>query len=149
MIYEPALFEDPDEEAGMAKMTLEELRKLRDSKKFEIQKRDVSTKDSQIIVGMGTCGIAAGAKVVLDAFIQELNAQQLENVSVTQSGCMGLCYVEPTVEVLTPDMPPVIYGKVDVEVAKKIINDHILHKKMVSDHVFDRPSVDIIKDGGK
>ncbi|MDD2296477.1 MAG: (2Fe-2S) ferredoxin domain-containing protein [Sphaerochaetaceae bacterium] len=133
----------------MAKMTLEELRKLRDSKKFAIKKRDIEGKDTQIIVGMGTCGIAAGAKVVLDAFLQELDAQQLENVSVTQSGCMGLCYVEPTVEVIAPDMPPVIYGKVDAAVAKTIIRDHIMHKKMVSDHVFDRPSVDIIKDGGK
>ncbi|SRR5690554_6609469 len=133
----------------MAKMTLQELRKLRDSKKTELDRRDISSKDSQIIVGMGTCGIAAGAKTVLDAFIEELNARQISNVAVTQSGCMGLCYVEPTIEVIAPDMPPVIYGKVDVEVAKRIIEEHILQKKMVSEHVFDRPSIDIIKDGGK
>lgn len=133
----------------MAKMTLEELRKLRDSKKSEIQKRDIAGKDTQIIIGMGTCGIAAGAKVVLDAFLQELDAHKLENVSVTQTGCMGLCYVEPTVEVITPGMPPVIYGKVDAAVAKAIIEDHVMRNKMVSDHVFDRPSADIIKDGGK
>ena len=53
----------------MAKMTLEELRKLRDNKKSEIQKRDIAGKDAQIIVGMGSCGIAAGAKTVLDAFL--------------------------------------------------------------------------------
>ena len=62
---------------------------------------------------------------------------------------MGLCYVEPTVEVITPGMPPVIYGKVDAAVAKVIVEDHIMRNKMVSDHVFDRPSADIIKDGGK
>ena len=61
---------DPDEEATMAKMTLEELRKLRDTKKGEIQKRDIAGKNSQIIIGMGTCGIAAGAKPVLDAFLK-------------------------------------------------------------------------------
>jgi NADP-reducing hydrogenase subunit HndB len=133
----------------MAKMTLEELRKLRDTKKSEIQKRDIAGKDSQIIVGMGTCGIAAGAKTVLDAFLQELDSHKIENVSVTQSGCMGLCYVEPTVEVITPGMPPVIYGKVDAAVAKAIVEDHIMRSKMVSEHVFDRPSADIIKDGGK
>lgn len=133
----------------MAKMTLEELRKLRDTKKSEIQKRDIAGKDSQIIVGMGTCGIAAGAKTVLDAFLQELDSHKVENVSVTQSGCMGLCYVEPTVEVITPGMPPVIYGKVDAAVAKAIVEDHIMRSKMVSEHVFDRPSADIIKDGGK
>ncbi|MDD3823371.1 MAG: (2Fe-2S) ferredoxin domain-containing protein [Sphaerochaetaceae bacterium] len=133
----------------MAKMTLEDLRKLRDSKKSEIQKRDIAGKDTQIIIGMGTCGIAAGAKVVLDAFLQALDANKLENVSVTQTGCMGLCYVEPTVEVITPGMPPVIYGKVDAAVAKTIVEDHVMRNKMVSDHVFDRPSADIIKDGGK
>lgn len=133
----------------MAKMTLQELRKLRDSRKSELDRRDINSKDSQIIVGMGTCGIAAGAKTVLDTFIGELNANDISNVAVTQSGCMGLCYVEPTIEVIVPGMPPVIYGKVDAEVAKRIIHEHIMEKKMVSDHIFDRPSVDIIKDGGK
>ncbi len=133
----------------MAKMTLEELRKLRDSKKGDLRKRDIAGKDYQIIIGMGTCGIAAGAKSVFDSFMQELDAHKLDNVAVTQTGCMGLCYVEPTVEVLAPDMPPVIYGKVDDAVVKLIVEDHIMRKKMVSDHVFDRPSIDIIKDGGK
>ncbi|MFA5570751.1 MAG: (2Fe-2S) ferredoxin domain-containing protein [Sphaerochaetaceae bacterium] len=133
----------------MAKMTLEELRKLRDQKKSDIQKRDIEGKDTQIIIGMGTCGIAAGAKGVLDTFLSELDARQLANVSVTQTGCMGLCYVEPTVEVISPNMPPVIYGKVDAAVAKKIVDEHVIGNKMVSDHVFDRPSADIIQDGGK
>jgi NADP-reducing hydrogenase subunit HndB len=133
----------------MAKMTLQELRKLRDTKKSEIQKRDIEDKDTQIIVGMGTCGIAAGAKTVLDAFLRELDVHNLNTVVVTQTGCMGLCYVEPTVEVISPGMPSVIYGKVDEEVAKKIVKDHIMSKKLVTDHVFDRPSADILKDGGK
>jgi len=133
----------------MAKMTLQELRKLRDSKKTEIQKRDLSDKETQIIVGMGTCGIAAGAKEVLDTFLTQLEVHNLNSVVVTQTGCMGLCYVEPTIEVIAPGMPSVIYGKVDPEVAKKIVEEHIIHKRMVSEHVFDRPSVDIIKDGGK
>jgi NADP-reducing hydrogenase subunit HndB len=133
----------------MAKMTLEELRKLRDSKKSDLRKRDVAGKDFQIIIGMGTCGIAAGAKGIFDVFVEELDTRNLENVAVTQTGCMGLCYVEPTVEVIAPDMPPVIYGKVDAAVAKKIVEDHIIGKKMVSEYIFDRPSADIIKDGGK
>ncbi|MGI6433326.1 MAG: (2Fe-2S) ferredoxin domain-containing protein [Sphaerochaetaceae bacterium] len=133
----------------MAKMTLEQLRELRDRKKSELQKRDIEGKDIQIIIGMGTCGIAAGAKTVLDAFLAELDAHHLEHVAVTQTGCMGLCYVEPTVEVISPNMPPVIYGKVDATVAKSIVEEHVMNNKMVSDHVFDRPSADIIKDGGK
>jgi len=133
----------------MAKMTLEELRALRDSKKAEMLKRDINGKDTQVIVGMGTCGIAAGAKVVLDAFLKTLDEHRIGNVSVTQTGCMGLCYVEPTVEVIAPGMPAVIYGKVDAGVARQIVEDHIMNGKLVSDHVFDHPSTDILKDGGK
>lgn len=102
-------------------------------------------KDCQVIVGMGTCGIAAGAKVVLDAFLSELEAKGIENVSVTQTGCMGLCHVEPTVEVIVPGMPDVIYGNVDAKVVKQIVADHIIGKKLVSEHVFDKPAADILK----
>lgn len=129
----------------MAKMTLESLKKLREGKLQDIERRETEGKDVHVVIGMGTCGIAAGAKVVLDAFIEELNAKGIDNVTVKQTGCMGLCYVEPTVEVKVPGMPDTIYGKVDAEVAKKIIKDHIVGKKLVSDHIFDRPSTDILK----
>ena len=129
----------------MAKMTLEALRALREGKKAEIDRRDTDGKDVHIIIGMGACGIAAGAKQVLEAFIDEIAAKKIENVTVKQTGCMGLCYVEPTVEVKVPGMPDTIYGKVDAEVAKKILKDHVLAKKLVSDHIFDRPSTDILK----
>jgi NADP-reducing hydrogenase subunit HndB len=132
-------------EKKMAKMTLEDLRKLRESKQDALRKRDVEGKDCQVIVGMGTCGIAAGAKVVLDAFLSELEAKGIENVSVTQTGCMGLCHVEPTVEVIVPGMPDVIYGNVDAKVVKQIVADHIIGKKLVSEHVFDKPAADILK----
>ncbi len=132
----------------MAKMTLEGLRNLREQKKRDLKKRDTTGKNMQIIIGMGTCGIAAGAKKSLDAFISELDAQNLDNVAVTQTGCMGLCYVEPTVEVVVPGMPNVIYGQVDVKTAKEIVHDHIMRQKMVSDHVYDRPAIDIIQNGG-
>ncbi len=134
----------------MARMTLEELRNLRASKQNALQKRDVEGKDGQIIIGMGTCGIAAGAKSVLDSFISELDAKGINNISVTQTGCMGLCHVEPTIEVIVPDMPDVIYGKVDAEVAKQIVQEHIIDHKLVSEHVYDRPAADIYaKDGDK
>ena len=134
----------------MAKMTLEELRKLRDEKQKAIQKRDIEGKDSRVIIGMGTCGIAAGAKTALDTFLAVLDEHHLDNVSVTQTGCMGLCYVEPTIEVLVPGMPDTIYGNVDAETAKKIVEQHIIGKQLVTDHLFDRPAADIIqKDGGR
>lgn len=130
----------------MAKMTLEELRKLRETKKKELGKRDNADKKIQVIIGMGTCGIAAGAKRTLDTFLQELDEKGLsDQVMVTQTGCMGLCYVEPTVEIVMPDMPTVIYGKVDEEVARKIVRKHIQGKAMINDHVYDRPAADIVE----
>jgi NADP-reducing hydrogenase subunit HndB len=132
----------------MGKMSLEELRKLREEQKKKLDKRNTDNKDVQVIVGMGTCGIAAGAKETLDAFVQELDEQELSNVSVTQTGCMGLCYVEPTVEVRKPDMPDIIYGNVDAEVARKIVRKHVMNGKLVNEHVFDKPAADII-DGGE
>lgn len=133
----------------MAKMTLEDLRNLRDQKKRDMQRRETTGNDMQILVGMGTCGIAAGAKKTLDAFITELDIQNLDNVAVTQTGCMGLCFVEPTVEIVVPGMPNTIYGQVDADTARKIVHEHIQRKKMVSDHVYDRPAADIIQNGGK
>jgi len=132
----------------MAKMTLEELRKLRDEEKKGLSRRNVENKDTQIIIGMGTCGIAAGAKETLDVFVQTLEECELSNVRVTQTGCMGLCYVEPTVEVIVPGMPDVIYGKVDAEVARKIVRKHIINKALINDHIYDKPSADIVGEGG-
>ncbi len=130
----------------MGKMTLEDLRKLRDQKKGEIEKRDVEGKTIQIIVGMGTCGIAAGAKQTFDAIVQALDEQKLgSQVVVRQTGCMGLCYVEPTVEVVMPGMPNTIYGSVDAEVGKEIVKKHVVAKTLVDKHIFDRPAVDIVK----
>lgn len=129
----------------MAKMTLDDLRKLREQTKSNINRRDVSENHIQIIVGTGTCGIAAGSKDVLNAFIDAVDVQKLEHVTIRQTGCMGLCYVEPTVEVKVPGMPDTIYGKVDAAVAGKIVTEHILGKKLVEGHIFDRPAPDIMK----
>ena len=130
----------------MAKMTLDDLRKLREQSKDAMSRRRDSSKDDiQIIVGTGTCGIAAGSKEVLNAFIDAVEAQKLEHVTIRQTGCMGLCYVEPTVEVKVAGMPDTIYGKVDAAVAEKIVSEHILGKKLVEGHIFDRPVPDIMK----
>lgn len=125
-------------------MTLEELRQLRDKTKTQLNNRDISGKEIQVIIGMGTCGIAAGAKETLDAFISALNDKKIDNVIVKQTGCMGLCYVEPTVEVCVPGMPNTIYGKVSADVASKIVEEHILGKKLVDAHIFDKPAADIL-----
>jgi len=128
-------------------MTLEELRKLRESKKTDIQRREAEGKDIQVIVGMGTCGIAAGAKITLDAFINALDENKLvDKVLVRQTGCMGLCHSEPTVEVISPGMPTVIYGKVDAAAAKEIVNKHIVGHELLDNHILNRPAADIMKE---
>lgn len=128
----------------MAKMTLEELRNLREAKKKEMTQRDGEDKSAQIIIGMGTCGIAAGAKEAFDAFLDELSSHEIKDTRITQTGCMGLCFSEPTVEVDVPGMPRVIYGNVDDKVARRIVREHIIEKSLVSDHIFDKPAADII-----
>ena len=68
----------------------------------------------------------------------------MANVAVRQTGCMGLCHSEPTVEVVVPGMPTVVYGNVDAETARKIVNQHVGRKLMVNDHIFDKPAADIV-----
>ena len=123
----------------MGKMTLEELRAIRSSVKSELAKRDSEGKSIQVIVGMGTCGIAAGAKATLDAFIKEMDAKGLaESTIVRQTGCMNHCSSEPTVEIIVPEMPTVIYGNVDVATAKQIVEEHKNEKKLLDNKIIDR-----------
>ena len=129
----------------MAKMTLEDLKKLRDEKKKAIDMRETSGKDVEIVVGMATCGIAAGAKQTLDALLTELENRHMTNVLVRQTGCMGFCYAEPTVEVKAPGMGDIIYGNVDKDIAVRIITDHIEKKTLIDEHILNRPAADIMK----
>jgi NADP-reducing hydrogenase subunit HndB len=130
----------------MAKMTLEQLRKLREEKKQDLSRREVEGKEIQIIVGMGTCGIAAGAKDSFDAIVKAVEEKGLgDKVIIRQTGCMGLCYVEPTVEVVKPGMPTVIYGKMTKDFAKELVEKHLVEGKLLDDHIYDRPAADIMK----
>ena len=118
----------------MAKMTLDDLRKLRSQVQSDLKRRDSEGKTIQIIVGMGTCGIASGAKIILDKFITLLNEKGIsENAIIRQTGCMGHCENEPTVEIIVPDMPKVVYGNVKESTVEKIVNEHIINKKPVED----------------
>ena len=130
----------------MAKMSLEDLRKLREGKKGDLRKREADGKEMQVIVGMGTCGIAAGAKPILDAFIVGLDEHKLvDTCLVRQTGCMGMCHSEPTVEVIVPGMPAVIYGNVNnADVVKEIIQKHLLGKELLDGRIIDRPAIDIL-----
>lgn len=130
----------------MAKMSLEDLRKLREQTQQQIKKRETDDKIAQIVIGMGTCGIAAGAKETLDAFVKEVDDKKMGGeVVIRQTGCMGLCQNEPTVEIIMPGMPSIIYGRVDAAVAKGIVEKHIMRKELLDDLIIDRPAVDILK----
>ncbi len=131
----------------MAKMSLDDLRKLREKKREELDMRETENKSIQVIVGMGTSGIAAGAKDTLNAFLAELEERKLSSVALRQTGSLGLDHAEPTVEVRMPEMPNVIYGRVTPEIAKRIVREHIIGKSLVDEHVFDRPSADIVEGG--
>ena len=118
----------------MAKMTLDDLRKLRSQVQSDLKRRDSEGKTIQVIVGMGTCGIASGAKLILDKFITLLNEKGIaENAIIRQTGCMGHCENEPTVEIIMPDMPKVFYGNVKENTVERIVEEHIINKKPVED----------------
>ena len=126
----------------MARMTLEELRKLREGTKSDLKRREAEGKEIQIIIGMGTCGIAAGAKATMDSFINAINENQLaENVLIRQVGCMGHCHSEPTAEIVVPGMPLVIYGDVNAGAAKEIVAKHIIGRELSGHKILDKPAI--------
>ena len=119
----------------MAKLTLEDLRKMRGEKQKAMELRDASNKDVQVIVGMGTCGIAAGARPVLNAFVEGVNRESLgDKVTVTQTGCIGICQYEPVVEVFQAGKDKVTYVGMTAEKAEKVLQEHIKGGKVVEEY---------------
>ncbi|MGB4621305.1 MAG: NADH-quinone oxidoreductase subunit NuoF [Kiritimatiellia bacterium] len=109
------------------------------------QKASADEPRVQISVGLGTCGVAAGAQATFDAFTQELAAANVQDVTLRPSGCMGLCYSEPTVEVIVAGEAPVVYGNVDAAVAREIVTRHVIGGKLVKKNVFARPAADLVR----
>lgn len=88
----------------------------------------------RVVVGMATCGIAAGARPVMNAFVEEAAKRGLENVAVTQTGCIGMCRLEPIVEVYAPDKEKVTYVKMTPEKAKRVVAEHIVNGNPVAEY---------------
>ena len=133
----------------MSKLNRSELIVLRNEKKKEFTAK-AANGETKIIIGVGTCGVAAGARDTETAFKDELAIQNISNMTVlSETGCMGLCHVEPTIEVRVPGMPSVIYGNVDEKVAREIVKTHILEKEIVTSYVFDKPAADIVNEDDK
>jgi len=104
--------------------SLEELKRIREE---ALQKKQMKATPGnvQVIVAMGTCGIAAGARDTMKSVLNYIENENVSGVTVTQTGCLGRCEEEPIVQVIFGDQPKVVYGKVNTQVAEKIMKQHV------------------------
>lgn len=114
--------------------TLEELMALRDAAKANMTTRDDSSEVIRIVVGMATCGIAAGARPIMAKFMEETAKRSLTNVTVAQTGCIGMCRFEPIAEVLVPGKEKVTYVQLTEEKVARIVADHIVNGVPVAEY---------------
>jgi len=117
----------------MAIKSLDDLRKIKENaKQAESARRESG---AQVIVGMGTCGIAAGAREIMAAIQDEISKRGIENVYLVQTGCIGMCQMEPLLDIVRPNEPRVTYGHVKPEDVPRIISDHLVNGRIVGDLV--------------
>jgi len=114
--------------------SLAELQAIRDKMKSKVVIREGSG-EIRVVVGMATCGIAAGARPVLNAFVEAVNAENLTNtVTVSQTGCIGICQYEPVVEIYEAGKEKITYVKMTAEKAKTVVEKHLKGGKVVSEY---------------
>ncbi|MBC8570676.1 (2Fe-2S) ferredoxin domain-containing protein [Zongyangia hominis] len=115
--------------------SLAELQAIRDKMKGSVGLRKEDGEDTiRVVVGMATCGIAAGARPVLAAFTEEVAKRNLHNVMVTQTGCIGICQYEPVVEVMAPGKDKVTYVKMTPDKVARIVSDHLVNGNVVTEY---------------
>ena len=114
--------------------SLEELLAIRDKAKAAMTDREGTGDGIRVVVGMATCGIAAGARPVLNAFVDEVAKRNLKNVTVAQTGCIGMCQYEPIVEVFEPCKDKVTYVQVSPEKVAEIVASHIVNGNPVVEY---------------
>lgn len=106
--------------------TLEELAAIRDKMQHTVATREAGADNIRVLVGMATCGIAAGARPVLNALVEDVAHRGLSNVTVTQTGCIGICQYEPVVEIIEPGKEKVTYVKMTAEKADRVVAEHLV-----------------------
>lgn len=115
---------------------------LEDLKKIKEQSRDLTSARSggrkRVIVGMGTCGIAAGAREIMTAILEELDKRGLKDVTVETTGCIGMCQKEPLVDIIRPGEPRITYGNLEVKDVSRIVAEHLVNGRVVEDKVVGR-----------
>jgi NADP-reducing hydrogenase subunit HndB len=113
--------------------TIEDLKRMREQYQADTKLRNAG--GIQIIVGMGTCGIAAGAREVMSAILDEIAKRKLQDVTVKQTGCIGMCEKEVLVDVVRPGEPRITYGGVTPAAVAKIVGEHVVNGRIVEDLV--------------
>ncbi len=115
--------------------SIEELLAIKEKAQAQIAARDADGNDGiRVVVGMATCGIAAGARPVLKALTDEIAKRNVMHISVTQTGCIGMCQYEPIVEVYEPGKEKVTYVQMTAEKAAKVVNEHLVNGKPVVEY---------------
>jgi len=115
--------------------SLAELAELREKMKAEVNLRRDAADDTRVLVGMATCGIASGARPVLARFVEEVNKRHIKKVMVTQTGCIGLCKLEPIVEVVAPGQDKITYVKMTPEKVARIVTEHLVNGTPVVEYM--------------
>ena len=114
--------------------SLEELKAIREKMQGSVSFRSEDSDGIRVVVGMATCGIASGARPVLTTLSDAVQEKKLQNVAVTQTGCIGLCQYEPIVEVFEPGKEKVTYVKMNPEKALEIVDRHLIRGQVVSEY---------------
>ena len=114
--------------------SLEELAAIRDKMKNIVNTREADEDNIRVVVGMATCGIAAGARPVLQAFSDEIGKRKLGNVKLSQTGCIGICQYEPVVEITCPGQEKVTYVKMTPEKVARVVSEHLVGGHPVTEY---------------
>lgn len=121
--------------------SLAELQAIKAKMQGQVDLRNEAHAATRVVVGMATCGIAAGARPVLKAFADLVQEHDLKDISVTQTGCIGLCQYEPIVEITTPKDGKVTYVKMDAEKAKKVVEQHLMRGIIISEYTINNTAL--------
>lgn len=121
--------------------SLEELKAIREKVQGQVDFREGEHGKTRVVVGMATCGIASGARPVLTALSDAVQEKKLDNVAVTQTGCIGLCQYEPIVEVMEPGKEKVTYIKMNPEKALEVVEKHLVRGQVVGKYTLNSENI--------
>lgn len=115
--------------------SIKDLQAIKEQVMEEIKLRETNPDHIVLEVGMGTCGIAAGARDVMQALLDEMKKRKIDGVKVVQTGCIGLCAQEPLIVVKQPAKPTIIYGNLDANKARHVVAQHLVNGLIVEEWV--------------